>query len=81
MTQLLRTRAAAEYLGVSESYMAKLRISGDGPRWSRLGRKIVIYHTSDLDQFARSNLRRSTSPTADVPPVGPMCGRTSDERA
>jgi predicted DNA-binding transcriptional regulator AlpA len=56
----LRTPAAADYLGYSESTLEKKRISGDGPPFIRLGRAIV-YDTRDLDAWLAS--RRTTSTT------------------
>jgi len=34
----LRTRAAADYIGYSESTLEKKRLTGDGPPFIRLGR-------------------------------------------
>jgi predicted DNA-binding transcriptional regulator AlpA len=56
----LRTPAAADYLGYSQSTLEKKRISGDGPPFIRLGRAIV-YDTRDLDAWLAS--RRTTSTT------------------
>jgi predicted DNA-binding transcriptional regulator AlpA len=56
----LRTPAAADYLGVSESYLEKQRISGNGPEFIKIG-KSVLYARTALDAFAQRRTRRSTS--------------------
>ena len=56
----LRTRAAAEYIGVSKSSLEKWRVSGRGPRYCKIGR-VVVYPTNHLDQWLDGNLRKSTS--------------------
>jgi predicted DNA-binding transcriptional regulator AlpA len=60
----LRTPAAAEYLGYSESTLEKKRLTGDGPPFIRLGRA-VVYDTRDLDAWLAARRASSTSaPTA-----------------
>jgi predicted DNA-binding transcriptional regulator AlpA len=56
----LRTPAAADYLGYSESTLEKKRLTGDGPPFVRLGRTIV-YDTRDLDGWLAARRARSTS--------------------
>jgi predicted DNA-binding transcriptional regulator AlpA len=59
----LRTPAAADYLGYSESTLEKKRITGDGPPFIRPGRAIV-YDTRDLDAWLASRRASSTSERA-----------------
>lgn len=56
----LRTPEAAAYCGSSASTFEKLRLTGDGPVYSKLGRR-VVYCVEDLDTWLASNRRRSTS--------------------
>ncbi len=56
----LRTPAAADYLGYSESTLEKKRLTGEGPPFIRLGRAIV-YDTRDLDAWLAARRARSTS--------------------
>ena len=45
---------AAEYTGLSESYLAKLRmttITGSGPKFIRLGLRAIRYRRADLDEW------------------------------
>jgi hypothetical protein len=59
----LHTKAAAAYLGLSESTLEKGRISGYGPPFRKLGRR-VLYAIGDLDTWADSCRRQSTSEVA-----------------
>lgn len=58
--RMLRTKEAAAYCGSSASTFEKLRLTGDGPVFVKLGSR-VVYRLSDLDTWIQSNLRRSTS--------------------
>lgn len=46
----LRPKAAAERLGIHESMLAKLRMTGDGPPFFRIGGSI-IYTQTELDEW------------------------------
>jgi predicted DNA-binding transcriptional regulator AlpA len=59
----LRTPAAADYVGYSESTLEKKRLTGEGPPFIRLGRAIV-YDTRDLDAWLDARRARSTSDLA-----------------
>ena len=56
----LRTPEAAAYLGVSTSFLAKLRVYGSPVPYSKLGRS-VVYDVRDLDAWLEQNRRTSTS--------------------
>jgi predicted DNA-binding transcriptional regulator AlpA len=56
----LRTPAAADYVGYSESTLEKKRLTGGGPPFIRLGRAIV-YDTRDLDAWLAARRAHSTS--------------------
>lgn len=51
----LRPKKAAVYVGVSEGTLAKWRMKdypfGDGPPFSRVGNRVVVYKRSDLDAW------------------------------
>jgi excisionase family DNA binding protein len=51
---------AARVLGVSVSLLAKLRVYGGGPVFTRVCR-VVRYRRSDLDAFMEAQLTTSTS--------------------
>ena len=57
----LRAPAAAEYLGVSTSTLAKWRLYGCGPQYSKAGPRIVIYGIAELNAWLTARRRRSTS--------------------
>jgi len=49
--RILRTQAAAHYVGSTESTMEKWRMKGVGPRWIQLSARTVGYTIEDLDAF------------------------------
>jgi excisionase family DNA binding protein len=51
---------AAKYLRTSVSTLAKLRVYGGGPEFTRIGRAIR-YRRADLDTYMTDQLVRSTS--------------------
>lgn len=59
-TNKLIPREAANYTRLSASMLAKLRVSGGGPEYIKLGRK-VIYDRDALDAWLASRVRRNTS--------------------
>ena len=59
---LVRPRAAAAFLGLSTSTLAKLRGRGDGPPFSKIGRA-VVYDPADLKAWVHARRRLSTSDT------------------
>jgi len=56
----LRTQAAARYVGLAPSTMAKMRVRGDGPAFSKAGKRVVVYDVRDLDDWLRATRRKST---------------------
>jgi hypothetical protein len=64
----LDTAAAAQRLGVSESFLAKARMNGTGPRYRKFGRA-VRYTPADLDFYLLACSRTSTVEQATV--IGP----------
>ncbi len=58
----LRPKAAAAYVRSSESTLAKKRLKGNGPTYTKFGR-LVLYAKRDLDDFLISRRRLSTSDT------------------
>jgi predicted DNA-binding transcriptional regulator AlpA len=57
----LRAPAAAQYIGLSTSTLAKMRLRGDGPPYSKAGQRIVVYDLADLGGWLADRKRRSTS--------------------
>ena len=56
----LATPAAARYVSLGESTLEKMRLSGGGPRYFKLGRR-VVYSTAALDQWLTGRECGSTS--------------------
>jgi hypothetical protein len=58
--KLLKSDAAGELLGLSAHTLAKMRMTGDGPRFIKLG-AAVRYSFTDLQEFVARSVRHSTS--------------------
>lgn len=56
----LTPKAAARYLLLSPLTLEKYRITGDGPRFRKHGRR-VVYHKHDLDAWSQRRAHKSTS--------------------
>lgn len=59
--QIWTPKQAAAWLGLSQSTMAKQRLSGSGPVYIKLGSRRVGYREADLEEWVQSNRCRSTS--------------------
>jgi hypothetical protein len=57
---ILSTRGASGYAGPSQSKLEKLRVTGGGPRYIKIGRR-VYYDPDDLDEWLADQKRLSTS--------------------
>jgi predicted DNA-binding transcriptional regulator AlpA len=64
--RVVGTPDAANYCGSSASTFEKLRLTGGGPVYSKLGRR-VVYQIEDLDAWLTANRRLSTSDTGARP--------------
>ena len=62
--RMLRTAEAAEYCCSSSSTFEKLRLYGGGPRYVKLGRR-VVYDPAGLDAWLAQNRRVSTSDSSE----------------
>lgn len=56
----LSTKEAAEYCGSTESSFEKLRGTGSGAAYNKIGRK-VVYDIKNLDEWMSQNTYRNTS--------------------
>ena len=63
METLLTQREAATVLRLGERTLERLRMTGLGPRYVKLNRR-VAYQQCDLDEWVAGRLRHSTSETA-----------------
>ena len=50
----LRTAAAAAYIGLAKTTLEKLRFTGGGPVYIKLG-NAVVYDTRDIDLWLEQN--------------------------
>ena len=76
--ELLTPKEAARFLKLSESFLAKARMRGDGPRYRKLSRS-VRYTKPDLLLWLKACAKTST---AEGQPVEPIIGtgRNDGER-
>ena len=58
---LMKTEQAAAYLGLSESLLNKLRLTGGGPIFVRLAGRSIRYRRADLDSWVAASAKASTS--------------------
>ena len=63
-SNLLTTKQAAEYLGVSCAFLERDRWAGARVPFVRVGSRAVRYRLQDLDAYIESKVRRSTSEVA-----------------
>jgi predicted DNA-binding transcriptional regulator AlpA len=55
----VNVREAAAYIGISKSKMDKLRCYGGGPRYFKIGDR-VVYAITDLDAWLERHARENT---------------------
>jgi hypothetical protein len=56
----LTTAEAATFLRLAPSTLAKLRLTGAGPAYCKLGRR-VVYRAADLTSWLQSRVAQNTS--------------------
>jgi hypothetical protein len=56
----MTAREAAAYLKCSAGYLSKGRVTGEGPRFLKLG-KAIRYRLEDLDAWASDRMHDSTA--------------------
>lgn len=69
-TKYLSTRRAAKHLGLAPRTLDRYRITGGGPVYHLFG-AAVRYLREDLDHWAKTTRRRSTSDDGSGPRPGP----------
>jgi len=55
----LSTKQAAEYVGLSPCTLNRMRVTGEGPRYAKAGRR-VVYDRADLDAWIDARKRTFT---------------------
>jgi predicted DNA-binding transcriptional regulator AlpA len=59
-TELMDSAAVAKMLGMNPNWPAVARMTGNGPRYLRIGR-LVRYRREDVEEWLASKERTSTS--------------------
>ncbi|MDG1416850.1 MAG: DNA-binding protein [Maricaulis sp.] len=57
---LLDAPATSQWLGLSISKLAKMRLDGTGPKYAKLGVR-VVYRPDDVNDWLDAHIRQSTS--------------------
>ena len=76
--ELLTTEEAAEHLRLSPRTLETYRVTGEGPRFCKLGKR-VFYRRTTLDAWLNERERRSTSDPG-PPPSSPTQSPESKPR-
>ena len=66
LPRYLGPEEAAEYLGLSSKTLQRMRVTGEGPRYVKVRRR-VIYDRLDLDDWAAKRKRRFTGESLEEP--------------
>jgi predicted DNA-binding transcriptional regulator AlpA len=61
LTPLLTPQEVANMLGLTERTLERWRITGEGPRYSKLSRSTVRYMREDVVSFVADRLRANTA--------------------
>ena len=61
MQEILNQKRVAVILGISTRTLERYRVAGTGPRYAKLGGKLVRYQQSDVEAWIQRNLAYSTS--------------------
>jgi len=59
--RLLTPRLVADMLGLTERTLERWRITGEGPRYSKLSRSTVRYLSDDIAAFVADRMRANTA--------------------
>lgn len=59
-SEYVDTTQLARHTGIAASTWNKRRVTGDSPRWSKIGAR-VIYRLADVEKWIEERARRSTS--------------------
>jgi hypothetical protein len=75
LPELANSAQVAKYLHVTEAGLAQLRFRGAGPRFIKVGRR-VLYRWADVLEYLEENTRTGTATEFNPPaPFGPNNGR------
>ncbi len=61
LEESLSLEEAAEFLGVEKDWLLRKRTTGQGPRFTRLSPKLIVYVRRDLVEFRDSCAHSSTA--------------------
>ena len=64
--EFIRPAEAAKIVKLSPSTLAKMRVNGTGPKYTKAGPKVVLYLQADLQEWLFNRRRSSTSEVVEV---------------
>lgn len=59
--ELVLPKEASKRLKLSTSKLAKMRCTGNGPQFVKLGARTVMYRVKDVDAYLKTKLQQSTT--------------------
>ena len=59
--ECMRTPEAADYVALAVSTLTKMRLTGNGPPFVKVGERAVAYRKIDLDAWLAARVRHRTS--------------------
>jgi hypothetical protein len=80
VTPYLTPHQAANHLNCSGGYLSKGRVTGEGPRFLKLG-KAIRYRLEDLDAWASDRMHGSTAEYSSRAEVPEFVARKPQQRA
>lgn len=63
----LRPEAAGPYVGVAVATLKRWRATGTGPRYQKVGGRLVSYHVDDLNVWLSRDVRETADSALPVP--------------
>lgn len=80
--EVLRSRDAARYIGMSDSWLRISRMAGHayGPPFHRIGTRAIRYYRADLDRWLETRRCTAGSPPHREANVSPALAASNDER-
>jgi predicted DNA-binding transcriptional regulator AlpA len=58
------------YLPVAKQTLARWSCQGDGPKFCKIGKRLVAYRSGDLREWLRSNIHQNTVTSSTAPASG-----------
>ena len=67
---LIRRADLPQYIPVASQTLARWAVESQGPRFIKLGRRLVAYRAGDLREWLKSQTKSNTSESNQSPKIG-----------